>query len=42
MENKLENLINTLPDDLKNKAFYYLSHPWADIIKDRVKKIKTK
>ena len=40
MENKIENLINTLPDDLKNKAFYYLSHPTADMIRERVEKLR--
>ena len=40
MENKIENLINTLPDDLKNKVFYYLSHPTADIIRERVEKLR--
>ena len=29
-----------LPEDLKNKIFYYLSHPCADIIRDRIKQLK--
>jgi len=40
MENKIENLIKKLPDDLKNKVFYYLSHPTADIIRERVEKLR--
>ena len=34
------DIIYKLPDDLKNKIFYYLSHPCADIIRDRIKQLK--
>ena len=34
------NIIEKLPDDLKNKIFYYLSHPCADMIRERVKQLK--
>ena len=34
------DIIDKLPEDLKNKIFYYLSHPCADIIRDRVKQLK--
>ena len=33
-------IIDKLPEDLKNKIFYYLSHPCADIIRDRIKQLK--
>ena len=34
------DIIYKLPDDLKNKIFYYLSHPCADMIRERVKQLK--
>jgi len=34
------DIIGKLPDDLKNKIFYYLSHPCADMIRERVKQLK--
>ena len=34
------DIIDKLPEDLKNKIFYYLSHPCADIINERVKQLK--
>ena len=34
------DIIDKLPEDLKNKIFYYLSHPCADIIRDRIKQLK--
>ena len=33
-------IINKLPEDLQNNIFYYLSHPCADIIRDRIKQLK--
>jgi hypothetical protein len=30
-------ILKNLPDELKNKIFYYLSHPCADIIKQEIK-----
>ena len=34
------DIIEKLPEDLKNKIFYYLSHPTADMIRERVKQLK--
>jgi hypothetical protein len=34
------DIIDKLPEDLQNKIFYYLSHPCADMIRDRVKQLK--
>ena len=34
------DIIGKLPEDLKNKIFYYLSHPCADMIRERVKQLK--
>jgi len=34
------DIIDKLPEDLKNKIFYYLSHPCADIMNERVKQLK--
>jgi hypothetical protein len=34
------DIIDKLPEDLKNKIFYYLSHPCADMIRERVKQLK--
>ena len=34
------DIIEKLPEDLQNNIFYYLSHPCADIINERVKQLK--
>ena len=34
------DIIDKLPEDLQNKISYYLSHPCADIIRDRIKQLK--
>ena len=34
------DIIDKLPEDLKNNIFYYLSHPCADYINERVKQLK--
>ena len=34
------DIIDKLPEDLQNKISYHLSHPCADIIRDRVKQLK--
>ena len=34
------DIIGKLPEDLKNKIFLYLSHPCADMIRERVKQLK--
>ena len=34
------DIIEKLPEDLQNKIFYYLSHPCADMIRNRVKQLK--
>ena len=34
------DIIDKLPEELQNKIFYYLSHPCADMIRERVKQLK--
>ena len=34
------DIIDKLPEDLQNKKFLDLSHPCADIIRDRIKQLK--
>ena len=34
------DIIDKLPEDLKSKIFYDLSHPCADIIRDRIKQLR--
>ena len=34
------DIIDKLPEELQNNLFHYLSHPCADMIKDRVKHLK--
>ena len=34
------DIIKILPEDIKNKIFLYLSHPCADMIKNRVAELR--